>query len=148
MLYSSVSAVSDADVKTLLLTSKSCSYPFTSNGQLYFSCVQNTSSPCDAWCLSMNAQRLTCSKDDYGNITSDFSAYCNLQPLTEHCYHVGLDSTTFVDGSLFSTMKNSRSYTYLLEPNLRFSNRRRKEDSRKTVTYFFRFKSNYSNMLV
>ena len=61
------SAVSDVDVKNTLITSKSCSYPFTFNGILYFSGVQSNSSLCEGWCLNMNAQRLTCSKDDYGN---------------------------------------------------------------------------------
>ena len=63
-------AVSDDDeeevVKTAVLSEDTCSYPFTSDGKLYYSCVPSIISLCDAWCLNMFAQRRTCSKDDYG----------------------------------------------------------------------------------
>ena len=56
-------------ISSALGTAESCSFPFTSNGQLYYTCViNNSATACYAWCPLSNNTPVVCTESTLGNI--------------------------------------------------------------------------------
>jgi len=66
--YNGVAAV--VNTYSTPIDNNSCSFPFTFNGQLYYTCPTIHEQPCTAWCLNVNAVKIDCTKKAYGKLNN------------------------------------------------------------------------------